>query len=78
MNALEWNAILPNNISQIIDRSGMKQGAVAVRAGISPKQFSEMLHGRKIIKAVDIINISRALGVTPNEIFGIRSDRKAS
>ena len=78
MNAAEWNAILPSNISQIVDREGMKQGAVAERAGISPKQFSEMLHGRRIIKAVDIINISRALGVTPNEIFGIKNEGKAS
>ena len=78
MNAAEWNAVLPDNISKIVYDAGMKQNAVAERAGISPKKFSEMLHGRRIIKAVDILNISRALGVTPNDIFGISIGQKSA
>lgn len=78
MNAAEWNTILPDNISKIVERTGMKQNAIAQRAGISPKQFSEMLHGRRIIKAVDILNISRALGVTPNDIFGFDASQRSA
>lgn len=74
MNTAEWNATLPIYITKIIKSSGMKQVAVAERAGLSPQKFSEMLHGKRIIKASDIINISRALNVTPNEIFGFTVD----
>lgn len=50
-------------IKQIMREKGLLQGAVAKRAGISEKQFSNMMNNRKIIRACDLFPISQALGV---------------
>lgn len=52
----------------ITDR-GFLQKAVAKKAGYSTQQFSDMLNGRKTIKATDVIPISKALGVSIQEIY---------
>lgn len=73
---------MSNNVSiaaegarAIINVRGLKQNAVAKKAGYSAKQFNNMLTGRKIITPEDILRIAAALEVTPNELFGI-TDRK--
>ncbi len=69
MSIAECNAIVPGNVARIIEKSGLKQNAVAERAGFSKQAFSDMLNGRKIIKPCDVIAISDALGVGVNELF---------
>lgn len=64
------NASVPDNIRRIIAERGIKQCAVAARAGIDVQAFSNMLTGHRLIKASDIASISDALGVTPNDLFG--------
>lgn len=70
MKAAEYNTIIPQNINRIIEEKGFKQGAVAEKAGFSQRELSDMLNGRRIIKALDILKISKTLGVTPNKLFG--------
>lgn len=62
-----------DNTRRIIDQKGLKHGAVAARAGYSEKQFSAILCKRRAVKDVDIIAISEALGVTPNDLLGFSS-----
>lgn len=69
MNASKYNAILPINITRAIKARGLKNNAVAKKAGFSAQQFSDMLNGRKIIKPCDILAISEALGVDANMLF---------
>lgn len=57
------------NIRRIINEQGFIQASVAKRAGINPKTFSNMLNNRKLIGESEIIAISAALGVTPNDLF---------
>lgn len=76
MNAEKYNAIVPVNISKLIIARGLKQGAVAERAGFSKQQFSDMLNGRKIIKLCDVIAIAMALNVGVDDLF--TSDYKNS
>jgi len=57
------------NTKHIIEYRGLKQKAIAERAGFSIQQFNALLNGRKIIKDVDIIAIANALDVTPNDLF---------
>lgn len=57
------------NTKRIIEHRGLKQKAIAERAGFSIQQFNALLNGRKIIKDVDIIAIANALDVTPNDLF---------
>lgn len=63
------NSIVPGNIIRIINEKGIKQNAVACRAGYGKQAFSAMLNGRKIIKVSDIKAIAEALDVPPNELF---------
>jgi transcriptional regulator with XRE-family HTH domain len=47
----------------------LKQSLIAAKAGYSVNQFNAMLRGTKTIKPSDILKISEALDVTPNELF---------
>lgn len=61
---------LATNIELIIEDKGLKKKSVAVKAGYSQQQFSNLINGRKTIKPEDIIKIAMALEVTPNDLFG--------
>nr|DAH53147.1 MAG TPA: structural protein [Caudoviricetes sp.] len=36
-----------------------------------------MLNGRRLIKLCDVVAIAEALGVTPNDLFGIPKEKDA-
>ena len=57
----------------IINQKGLKQSAIARKLGISDQKFSDMLNGRRIIKACDIPSLAAVLGVDPNALFDYRA-----
>lgn len=61
------------NTKRIIADKGLKQRAVATKAGFSEKQFSALMTGRRIIKDVDVMAIAIALDTTPNDLFGFQA-----
>ncbi len=61
--------VFVQNIKRLIEVKGLKQCAVANKAGFSEQEFSNMLNGRKIIKAEDVAVIAGALDATPNDLF---------
>lgn len=61
-----------NNIEAIIKDKGLKKKSIAEKAGYSKQQFSNLLNERKKFKETDILQIATALGVTPNDLFGIK------
>lgn len=63
------NDRMTDNIKDLIMESGMKQKVVAERAGFTEQMMTDMLNGRKVIKAEFIPAFCRALGVTPNRLF---------
>ena len=65
-------SIVAGNTKRIIKNGCFKQGAIAERAGYDPKQFSNMLNGRKIISDVDVMKIANALGVEPNDLYRVK------
>lgn len=69
MSIANMNATVPIAVNQIINERGLKQCAVAERAGISNQMLSDMLNGRRLIKARDVLALADALGVTPNDLF---------
>ncbi|MBE6721643.1 MAG: helix-turn-helix transcriptional regulator [Ruminococcaceae bacterium] len=71
-------SIIAQNVKSIIKARGYKQSAVAKMAGINEKTFSNMMTGRKVITDYDVSKIIKALGVTPNEIFGYVVDDRRS
>lgn len=60
---------LRESLKSLIAESGMKQKVVAERAGFTEQMMSDMLQGRKVIKAEFVPAICQALGVTPNRLF---------
>ena len=69
MSITTMNATIPVAVARIIEERGLKQRAVAKRAGMSDQTLSDMLNGRRLIKAKDILALADALEVTPNERF---------
>jgi len=63
--------LITGNIRKILNSKGFKNKSVAERAGIGEKAFSDMLNGRRTIKADDILKIANALYVEPNALFGV-------
>jgi len=57
-------------VNAVIRIKGFKQYAVAERAGFKPKEFNDLIKGRKTFKAEYVKPICKALEVTPNVLFG--------
>lgn len=70
-------SLIAANTKRIIADKGLKQRAVAAKAGFSEKQFSALMTGRRIIKDVDVMAIAIALDATPNDLFGYPKGRDA-
>ncbi|MDD6633888.1 MAG: helix-turn-helix transcriptional regulator [Ruminococcus sp.] len=68
---------IAKNIEMIIADKGMNIKHVAMKAGYSKQQFSNLMNGRKIIKPDDIIKIANALEVTPNDLFRVSNNKTA-
>lgn len=60
---------LRDRIYEVISAKNMCQAAVARAAGYAPKKFNDMLRGRALITADDVVPICSALGVDANELF---------
>lgn len=71
-------SIIAENIKSIIRNMGFKQSAIAERAGYDAAKFNNMLNGRKLIADYDVLPIAYALGVTPNDLFGLSDKRTSS
>ena len=70
------NSIVANRVREIIKEKGLKQTAIAEKAGFSTQEFSDMLNGRRLMRAVDIASIISALrgvGVDANYLFIVDS-----
>ena len=60
-----------DSIKRLVDEKGIKNKAVATRAGFTEQQFSDMLNGRKVIRAEYMPRIAAALGVEVGEIYRV-------
>lgn len=68
--------IVVKNIRTIIDQNGYKQKAVAKEAKIPENIFYSITSGRKRLDSGHILQIARALHVTPNVLYGIEAEQK--
>ncbi len=69
MQIADYNSPIAENVKKIICKRGLKQLAVAEKAGFTPNAFSAMLTGKKLIKTCDVLQIANALDVDANELF---------
>lgn len=56
-------------IKQNMIAKGLYQKSVAERAGFTEQQFSDMLNGRKVIRAEYLPDIAKAIGVHIGDLF---------
>ncbi|MDD3404488.1 MAG: helix-turn-helix transcriptional regulator [Hespellia sp.] len=69
MRIANYNSPAAENIAKIIKEKGLKQVYVAEKAGYGKQELNDMLNGRRLIKACDILKLSITLGVTANDIY---------
>ena len=69
LKTFETEDPIVRGLRKVIDERGYIQAAVARRAGMKPQQLTDMLHGRKIIRAMDLFRLAAALGVSAQDIF---------
>lgn len=60
---------IASTIRSVITKRGLPQKIVAERCGFTEQQFTDMLKGRKVIRAEYIPKIARVLGCTPNDLY---------
>lgn len=59
-----------NTMKAIIKKAGYKNKFVAEKMGITERQLSDILNGRKIIDYKIILLFCQATDTEPNELFG--------
>lgn len=69
------STVVVPNIRRIINERGLKQCAVAEKAGYTKNQFNAMLTGRKLITDIDICKITTALEIDANTLFNKEEGR---
>lgn len=61
--------LVQGNLARIIDEKGLVKKGVAKRAGISAQNLSDILVGRKVIRADMIPALAHAVDVPISELF---------
>lgn len=69
MNAENLNNPVADNISSIIKGKGLKQCAVAEKAGYTKHELNHMLKGRKLMKQGDVVRLKKVLDVSYDELY---------
>lgn len=69
LNISECNEPVVTGFRKIIASKGLKNIYVAERAGFSRQELSDMLNGRRLIKACDVPKLADALGVEVDDIY---------
>ena len=62
--------IVADNVARIVREQGLNARTVAEQAGLDPLEFMKMLGGKKSILAGHVAPLAKALGKTPNELYG--------
>ena len=67
--------IVIENIKEVKEESGYRTDYVAEKIGWSPMMFSNILHGRKVLKSEYLPHIANAIGCDINRLFkGVEVD----
>ena len=66
---MEANSPFSKGLETIIKEKGMKYVYVAEKAGYTKQELSDMLNGRRMIKACDIPRLAAVIGVAIDDIY---------
>ena len=56
-------------IESIMEENGFVQRVIAEKSGFTEQQFSDMLRGRKVIRADYLVPIAKAMRVSIQDIY---------
>ena len=70
-NIRSHNSTVPEHLKKALKMAGITQAELAEAVGMQRQAITDIMSGRRIIHACEIISFARALGVTPNHLFGI-------
>ena len=70
-------SLVQQNIIRIIDEKGLVKKGVAARAGMTKQALSDVIAGRKVIRADMVPTLARALGVGVMELFREENEKPA-
>lgn len=71
------NSVVAVRLKNIIKEKGLKQSAIAERAGFTSQEMNDMLNGRRLMRAVDIasiISVVKEFGIDANYLFNIQQE----
>lgn len=71
----EYKSII-DNIKNIIKSKKLKKGDIALKLELSDQQFSDILHGRKLLRVENIPLIAKALEVDIAELFCSKASQR--
>lgn len=69
MTITEANEPFVKGLKLIIKEKGLKNVYVAEKSGFAAQELSDMLNGRRLIKACDIPKLAHALAVKESDIY---------
>lgn len=69
MTIAESNEPVSRGLKIIIIQKGLKNLYVAEKSGFAPQELSDMLNGRRLIRACDIPKLAHVLGVEAGDIY---------
>lgn len=65
-----------NNLIELVERKKLKKGDIALKLELSDQQFSDILHGRKLLRVENIPLIAKALEVDIAELFCSKASQR--
>ena len=69
LNLKGGETLLLESICKAVEKSGMKQKAIAERMGISEQVLSAILTGKRKIYADEFFDLCKAIGQKPSEVY---------
>lgn len=69
MKVKEANRPVAGNLEAILCRKGIKKVFLARQAGMTPQELSDIINGRRLVKACEIPVLARSLGVGVGDLF---------
>lgn len=70
-NIRKLNSSVPDNLKRILKRKGMKQSVFSKALGIPRQRITDIISGRRLVYPSEIMQMAKALDVSPNELFGM-------
>lgn len=68
------NSPVAGNIARILEEKTMERAKIARKAGLKPRELTDIINNCKVIRAFEIEALAEALGVEVQELFAREAD----